>query len=121
MGIELNSKMKSNLFVNILFFFLTTPLVFLSVCFYLGTHEDAVERFNNHALSIIFGRLFLACIVLSIIILLCLVIELLWNVCKKNKKHLVYYFRKSVFMYFIGICYALVLLLYEFFTYGYIV
>ena len=112
------ASMKEKLFVNILFAFLTIPLVFLAVNFYLGTHEDAIERFDNHAFSIIFGRLCLASIVLLIIILLCIFIELFCNICKKNKQHFRYYLRKALFLYSIGICYALLLLLYEFLTTG---
>ena len=87
MVIELNNKMKNNLFVNILFLFMAIPLVFLSVNFYLGTQDYAIEQFNNHALSVICGTLCLVSIVLSIIILVCLVIDLFFNIYKKTKKN----------------------------------
>lgn len=113
--------MKNNLFVNILFLFMAIPLVFLSVNFYLGTQDYAIEQFNNHALSVICGRLCLVSIVLSIIILVCLVIDLFFNIYKKTKKKLLLYVREVLFMYSVGIVYALVLLLLEFLTDGFIV
>ena len=67
--------MKNNIFVNILFVLMAFPLVFFSVNFNLGSQEDAIEQYNDHALGVIFGRLFAASIVLLFIIFLCLAIE----------------------------------------------
>ena len=110
--------MKNNLCVNILFILMVIPLVFLSVNFYLGSQEDAIERYNDHALGVIFGRLFAASIVLLFIIFLCLAIELFINIYRKKKARFYCYIKKALYMYSIGICYALVLLLYEFISTG---